>query len=70
MRNAERVMNDVAIIVRDFELGRLNATDAVYEVLDLVNDDCRHCAFSSSNCRDDHQKTCGGGFEEWLGEEA
>ena len=70
MKNAERIMIDVARVVRDYESGRLNETVAVFEVLDLVNNNCEHCAFLNNNCQDDHKKTCVDGYSIYLRSEA
>ena len=72
MKNAERIMIDVARVVRDYECGAraLNCFEAVDQIRELVADNCEHCSFSSVDCREDHKLTCFEGYSNYLRGEA
>lgn len=69
MKNGERIMYDVASIVREYEAGRVKAEPAIRKINELTEQNCDHCAYLGNCTRDSHH-TCYNGFMQYLVNEA
>lgn len=70
MKNAERIIVDVAHILLDYESRRVSPEIAVKKILEMTKDSCEHCVYKGENCKERHDMTCFEGFSLWLRGEA
>lgn len=65
MTNGERIMRDVALIVREYEIGGVKDINAILKINELTDQSCEHCIYLGS-CQKDTRGTCYNGFLEYI----
>lgn len=70
MTNGERIMKDVASIVREYENGNVKTFPAVSKIAELSALNCSHCIYCGTCKPEDHTKTCYNGTRSYIEGEA